>query len=115
MNKFILKIYSSFIFEKFLDHQNVKKLTDEEKNKLRLEMENRAKDYDSMQEEKYFERINELKDKEDKINKNYSDRDYKKYQDDKPKFLRNFEDQAYNKSDLNLEDSIRRSKYNKQK
>lgn len=78
-------------------------------------MENRAMQYDSMKEEKYHERMNELKDKEDKINKSHSDRGHRKYQDEKPKFLRNFEDQAYNKSDLNLEESIRRSRCNKEK
>ncbi len=77
-------------------------------------MENKAKEYDSFKEEKYVERINELKDKEDKINRKFSERSHRKYQDDKPKFLKNFEDQAYN-SNLNLEESIKRSRYNKEK
>ena len=78
-------------------------------------MENRAKDFDTLKEEEYHERMNELKDKEDKINKKHSDRGHRKYQDEKPGFLRKFEDQAYNKSDLKLEESIRRSKYKKEK
>lgn len=109
------KQHSFRSFNYYLGHTNVKILTDEEKDKLRLEMENRAKGFDSLKEEKYHERMNELKDKEEKIHKNQSDRGCRKYQDEKPKFLRNFEDQAYNKTNLNLEDIIRRSRYNKEK
>lgn len=57
-----------------IEHQDVKKLSEEEKTKLRLEMENRAKDNDALREEKYIQRMNELKDKESKINNSYSER-----------------------------------------
>jgi len=78
-------------------------------------MENKARDLDLLKDEKYHEKMNELKDKQEKINKNTSDKRHRKYQDEKPRFLRNFENQAYNKSNLNLEDSIKRSRYNKEK
>ena len=105
--------------------KDVKKLSEEEKDLLRSEMERKARDIDIIKEEKSKEKLSDLKDKEEKLRlKDLHEKSKKnyliilenpKYIDTKPQFLKKLESEAYNKSDLKLEESLKRTKVHKQK